>query len=163
MAIIHVSMRSFVKAIPPSLLCSISLFFLLVCVALKFRFFHIPPPPLCRFAVFLIQTNVLSSANHPPIFSDMYGIQVTVASDSPENHLLRMCRFDFIVARNDRLPERRQNVPSGQKVPTFSQKFSRIGGRLAQQFGDAVLSFSTSPVPSPRCAFYNLPPLQGTR
>ena len=42
------------------LLCSVSLFFLLVRVALKLRSLRIRPPVLCRFAVFLLQTNVLS-------------------------------------------------------------------------------------------------------
>ena len=46
------------------LLCSVSLFFLLVRVALKLRslriLLRIRQPRLCRFAVFLLQTNVLS-------------------------------------------------------------------------------------------------------
>ena len=57
----------------PSLLFSVSLFFLPVRVSLKLRSLHIHPPRLCRFAVFLMQTNVLSSRRslrcHPPRLS----------------------------------------------------------------------------------------------
>ena len=44
----------------PSLLSSVSLFFLLVCVALQLRTLRIHPPRLCRFEVLLIQTVLLS-------------------------------------------------------------------------------------------------------
>ena len=44
----------------PSLIFSVSLFFLPVRVALKIRSLHLHPARLRRFAVFLIQTNVLS-------------------------------------------------------------------------------------------------------
>ena len=44
----------------PSLLSSVSLFFLLVCVALQLRTLRFHPPRLCRFDVFSIQTVLLS-------------------------------------------------------------------------------------------------------
>ena len=67
-----------------SILCCISLFFLLVRTALKLRSLHLPPLHVCRIAVFSIKSTLLSLS----AFSRLWRVQdlINVARDPLIRH-----------------------------------------------------------------------------